>query len=65
MNIYDILLHGQPQSLQDLWDYQQRHYDCGIEKPNDGSRDITFSMQPESLDEIDYLMRKPPSRSRD
>ncbi len=64
MILYDLLLYSNPQVLQDLFSFQQKWYDTGIERPVDDSPDITLETKPESLKEIDHEMRKAPSKSR-
>lgn len=63
MQIYWILYYQKQQTLQDLYNYQQKWYETGIEKPVDDAPDITSNTKTE-LQEIDREMRLAPSRSR-
>ena len=60
--IYWILFYGCPQALQDLNDYQLKHYGCNIDKPPQPKQkplEIPVNGDPEELER----MMKLPSHS--
>lgn len=64
-SIFWLLMWNNPQIVQDLDDYQVRAHSCHIEVlPEPKQQPVEVHGHVEELEEVDRLMRKPPSRSR-
>jgi len=58
--IYYLLFYGCPQALQDLNDYQRRHYGTNIEKPPQPKQKPLEIPVTESSEELERIQKLPP-----
>ena len=63
--IFWLLMWNNPQVIQDLDNYQVKAHGCAIEIiPEPKQKPAEVHGHVESLEEIDHILRQPPSRSR-
>ena len=60
-NIYWYLFYTNAQALQDLSDYQKKHYGTNLDKPPEPKQIMPKIPVDEEVEELERLMQLPPS----